>query len=90
MNYTFYNHSFLFFKYQAEFLKHHTIYVPDLKKIGLKFFFFLTSFRVSLYLDDFKKYEAMAPHSSTLAWKIPWTEEPGRLQSMGSRRVGHD
>ena len=33
---------------------------------------------------------AMAPHSSTLAWKIPWTEEPGRLQPMGSRRVGHD
>ena len=32
----------------------------------------------------------MAPHSSTLAWKIPWTEEPGRLQPMGSRRVGHD
>ena len=34
--------------------------------------------------------EAMAPHSSTLAWKIPWTEEPGRMQSMGSLRVGHD
>ena len=32
----------------------------------------------------------MAPHSSTLAWKIPWTEEPSRLQSMGSLRVGHD
>ena len=32
----------------------------------------------------------MAPHSSTLAWEIPWMEEPGRLQSMGSRRVGHD
>ena len=32
----------------------------------------------------------MAPHSSILAWKIPWTEEPGRLQSMGSQRVGHD
>ena len=32
----------------------------------------------------------MAPHSNTLAWKIPWTEEPGRLQSMGSGRVGHD
>ena len=30
------------------------------------------------------------PHSSTLAWKIPWMEEPGRLQSMGSLRVGHD
>ena len=34
--------------------------------------------------------EAVAPHSSTLAWKIPWTEEPGRLQSMGSPRVRHD
>ena len=34
--------------------------------------------------------KAMAPHSSTLAWKIPWKEEPGRLQSMGSLRVGHD
>ena len=32
----------------------------------------------------------MATHPSTLAWKIPWTEEPGRLQSMGSRRVGHN
>ena len=32
----------------------------------------------------------MATHSSTLAWKIPWTEEPGMLQSMGSQRVGHD
>ena len=34
--------------------------------------------------------KAMAPHSSTLAWKIPWTEEPGRLQSMGLLRVWHD
>ena len=34
--------------------------------------------------------KAMAPHSSTLAWKIPWMEEPGRLQSMGSLRVRHD
>jgi len=34
--------------------------------------------------------KAMAPHSSTLAWKIPWTEEPGGLKSMGSLRVGHD
>ena len=32
----------------------------------------------------------MAIHSSTLAWKIPWTEEPDRLQSMGWQRVGHD
>ena len=34
--------------------------------------------------------KAMAPHSSTLAWKIPWMEESGGLQSMGLRRVGHD
>ena len=36
------------------------------------------------------KVKAMAPHSSTLAWKIPWTEKPGRLQSMASHRVGHN
>ena len=34
--------------------------------------------------------EGMAAHSSILAWRIPWTEEPGGLQSMGSQRVGHD
>ena len=34
--------------------------------------------------------EEMATHTSILAWKIPWTEEPGGLQSMGSQRVGHD
>ena len=38
--------------------------------------------------DPLKK--GMATHSSILAWRIPWTEEPGRLQSMGSQRVGHD
>ena len=48
------------------------------------FFFFF--FKVWSYCLTEK---AMAPHSSTLAWKIPWTEEPGRLQSMGSGRVGH-
>ena len=36
------------------------------------------------------KEKAMAPHSNTLAWKIPWTEEPGKLQFMGSLRIGHD
>ena len=39
---------------------------------------------------DLYSEKAMATHSNTLAWKIPWTEEPGRLQSMGSLRVGHD
>ena len=42
-----------------------------------------------LGVEDFLEKET-ATHSSTLAWKIPWTEEPGRLQSMGSQRVGHD
>ena len=41
-------------------------------------------------LLDNKPEKAVAPHSSTLAWKIPWTEEPSRLQSMGSLRVRHD
>ena len=43
---------------------------------------------VNIYALNMEK--AMAPNSSILAWKIPWTEEPGRLQTMGSRRVGHD
>ena len=43
----------------------------------------------SLGWEDLLEKE-MATHSSILAWKIPWTEKPGRLQSMGSQRVGHD
>ena len=42
----------------------------------------------SMYVVVLEK--AMAPHSSNLAWKIPWMEEPSRLQSMGSRRVRYD
>ena len=42
------------------------------------------------WLNSVSLERAMAPHSSTLAWKIPWTEEPGGQQSMGSLRVGHD
>ena len=49
--------------------------------------------RLSVFTFTFHFYaleKEMATHFSTLAWKIPWMEEPGRLQSMGSRRVGHD
>ena len=46
--------------------------------------------RLSDWSDTPIMEKVMAPHSNTLAWKIPWMEEPGRLQSMGSRRVGHD
>ena len=44
--------------------------------------------KTNIYTDS--RYAFMAPHSSTLAWKIPWTEELGMLQSMGSRRVRHN
>ena len=47
--------------------------------------------RVQLFATPWiTAHPAMAPHSSTLAWRIPWMEEPGRLQSMGSLRVRHD
>ena len=49
---------------------------------------FVTPWIVACQAPPMEK--AMAPHSSTLAWKIPWTEEPGGLQSMGSLRVGHN
>ena len=52
----------------------------------------LLSYYISLYFcyTSVCSEKAMTPHSSTLAWKIPWMEEPGGLQSMGSLRVGHD
>ena len=43
-----------------------------------------------IFVYDVRMEKALATHSSTLAWRIPWTEEPGRLQSMGSQRVRHD
>ena len=49
----------------------------------------LTNFTKQALLDKTME-KAMAPHSSTLAWSIPWMEEPGGLQSMRSLRVGHD
>ena len=55
-------------------------HLPTMREIRVQF---------SLGREDLLEKE-MATHSSILAWKIPWTEEPGRLQSMGSQRVGHD
>ena len=52
-------------------------------------FHLLRKYLFSIFYDMHWE-KAMATHSSTLAWKIPWTEEPGGLQSVGSRRVGHD
>ena len=50
----------------------------------------LRVFYLIVYIYTWKAEKAMAPHSSTLTWKIPWTEEPGRPQSMGSLGVGHN
>ena len=59
--------------------------------------FFIIIFKIAQFYEEhvfeyrlsLKTEKAMALYSSTLAWKIPWTEEPDRLQSMGSLRVGH-
>ena len=50
----------------------------------------LSSYLIFQDMQGLQAEKAVAPHSSTLAWKIPWMEEPGGLQSMGSPRVGHD
>ena len=80
----------------------HTIFVFSIQLISLSmmysklihvvkngFFFFLWLNNISLYIVSYLE-KAMEPHSSTLAWKIPWMEQPGRLQSMESLRVGHN
>ena len=74
--------------YKPRFMLHHIVFCAAHTS------FFLSpclssspSFSFSLAMSSEK---AMPPHSSTLAWKIPWTEEPVGLQSMGSLRVGHD
>ena len=59
-------------------------------KYLLSMWFFLTYEFCGLGGHRAPSEKAMALHSSTLAWQIPWTEEPGALQSMGLRRVGHD
>ena len=59
----------------------------------LKYFIHIYAYTcvvVYVYMYIYVTEKAMAPHSSTLAWIIPWTEEPGGLQPMGSLRVGHD
>ena len=67
-------------------------YMTTGKNIALTILTFVGKVMSLLFntLSRFIMEKAMAPHSSTLAWRIPWTEEPGRLQSMESLRVGHD
>ena len=63
----------------------YTISITNLTALYPSFVFLYIIYKTMLLSE-----KAMAPHSSTLAWKIPWMEEPGRLQSMGSLRVRHD
>ena len=77
--------------FQATYL---TLSSGDLTDFSIQFNIFYIIKYILIYTNSISlcntMEKAMAPHSSTLAWKIPWTEEPGRLQSMGSLRVGHD
>ena len=57
--------------------------------VNLKCIFWINSLCLENIPIVFILEKAMAPHSSTLAWKIPWTEEPGGMQSMGSLRIRH-
>ena len=59
----------------------------EIKRLGQ---WIVTNHREKPHKSNYVEIKAMASHSSTLAWKIPWSEEPGGLQSMGSLRVGHD
>ena len=64
-------------------------WIPLLTFLTLINILLIVNYYLNIKLSlTFNSEKAMAPHSSTLAWKIPWTEEPGRLQSMGSLRVG--
>ena len=82
------------FHWQADSLPLASHGKPTIGETGLFYCFnFLSCFLTFYFVLGYSRLsteKAMAPHSSTLAWKIPWTEEPGRLQSMGSLILGHD
>ena len=63
---------------------------PTFPKYLLGAEYYMNHFKIFIIIYFIFMEKAMAPHSSTLAWKIPWTEEPDRLQSMGSLGVRHD
>ena len=80
-------HSAFFFSHPHMTL---TSYMTTGKTIALTRQTFVSKVMSLLFHMLSRSEKAMAPYSSTLTWKIPWMEEPGRLQSMGSRRVRHD
>ena len=81
--------NYMYIKYSVQFS--HSVMSDSLRPHGLQHARpHCPSPTPGVYSNSWPLEKAMAPHSSTLAWKIPWTEEPGRLQSMGSLRVGND
>ena len=83
--------------FRKQFLKHHFHHPFNLCKLfiraasgRLSSIMFIVTAQSYMHYHRLFSEKAMAPHSSTLAWKIPWMEEPGRLQSMGLLRVRHD
>ena len=79
--------TYLFFCFSYSAIDSSRMFLISLIVLFITFCLFFISFRSLLNMLAEK---AMGPHSSTLAWKIPWMEEAGRLQSMGSLKVGHD
>ena len=75
-----------FFTISFSLLDHQNV-LPEILMLG--FFLLFNKHLLSKFYTQVSE-KAMAPHSSTLAWKIQWMEEPGRLQSMGSQRIRHD
>src|SRR5574341_618605 len=81
--------NYMYIKYSVQFSR--SVMSDSLRPYGLKHARpHCPSPTPGVYSNSCPLEKATAPHSSTLAWKIPRTEEPGRLKSMGSRRVGHD
>ena len=83
--------SLLFYNLQLSIgLEHIPIYIPFLVVQKVKHLPSMQETWVRSLGQEDPLGKEIATYSSTLAWKIPWTKEPGRLQSMGSQRVGHD
>ena len=78
--------------WQSDSVIHISILFPNITEYRVEFLVLYSRSLWIIYFIYSSAYmeKAMAPHSSTLAWKIPWMEEPDRLQSMGSLRVRHD
>ena len=84
-----YLHMYIYaFIYALHLYIHISIYMQV--KVKVVYIFYIYFILIFIHIYTYISEKATAPHSCTLAWKIPWTEEPGGLQSMGSLRVRHN